>query len=128
MKAQKFTLVFYIVCFFLFALPAILAPHWFATILGYDLNLKGSLMEFVAAYGGLIIGVGSYLIYCLNKDLRGGVIAILIVMGSLFVGRVVGYGIEQEISGIQQFFLIIELITLVLVSSVLYFSSDIKPV
>jgi hypothetical protein len=120
MKVQKTTLIFYIAGFFIFGIPAIVVPEWFSQALGYNLTLKGSLMEFIAAYGGLIIGVGIYLLYCLKTNIKSGLVAVLIVMGSLFLGRIIGYGIEREINQVQLVFLGIEIFTIVLLSSILY--------
>lgn len=124
MNFLKITLTFYAVCFFLFGIPAIVAPEWFSETLGYKLASKGALMEFIAAYGGLIIGIGIYLIYCLKTNVISGLVAVLIVMGSLFLGRVIGYGVESEISNVQVIFLIIELTTISLLSCILYSYSN----
>ena len=124
MKVQKTTLSFYVACFFLFGIPAIVVPEWFSEVLGYKLASKGALMEFIAAYGGLIIGVGIYLLYCLKTNIQSGLVAVLIVMGSLFLGRIIGYGVERELNDIQLVFLVIELITIVLLSSILYAHSS----
>ena len=95
MKVQKTTLTFYTACFFLFGIPALVIPEWFSQTLGYNLAANGALMEFIAAYGGLIIGVGIYLLYCLKTNIKTGLVAVLIVMGSLFIGRIIGYGVER---------------------------------
>ena len=120
MKVQKTTLTFYIVGFFVFGIPAVVVPEWFSQTLGYNLTTKGSLMEFIAAYGGLIIGVGIYLLYCLKTNIKSGLVAVLIVMSSLFLGRIIGYGVEREINQVQLAFLGLELFTIVLLSSILY--------
>lgn len=124
MNVQKTTLSFYVACFFMFGIPALVLPEWFSEVLGYKLTLKGALMEFIAAYGGLILGIGIYLLYCLKTNIKSGLVAVLIIMGSLFLGRIIGYGIEREINNIQWVFLVIELITIALLSSILYAHSS----
>jgi hypothetical protein len=124
MNVQKTTLSFYVACFFMFGIPALVLPEWFSEVLGYKLTLKGALMEFIAAYGGLILGIGIYLLYCLKTNIKSGLVAVLIIMGSLFLGRIIGYGIEREINNIQWAFLVIELITIALLSSILYAHSS----
>lgn len=69
-KIKKYTLQFYVGCFFVFSVPAFLFPDWFSTQLGYDLDGKGALMEFVGVYGGLILGVGIYLIFCNRHEIK----------------------------------------------------------
>ncbi|MBV1920568.1 MAG: hypothetical protein KUG73_07780 [Pseudomonadales bacterium] len=81
-------------------------------------------MEFIAAYGGLIIGVGIYLLYCLKTNVISGLVAVFFVMGSLFTGRIIGYCVEGEINDIQLVFLVIEFITIALLSSLLYVDSS----
>lgn len=124
MEIQKITLIFYVCGFFLFGIPAFVVPEWFSEVLGYKLASKGALMEFIAAYGGLIIGVGIYLLYCLKTNVISGLVAVLFVMGSLFLGRIIGYGVEREINDIQLVFLVIEFITITLLSSLLYVNSN----
>ncbi|ARU58127.1 hypothetical protein OLMES_4110 [Oleiphilus messinensis] len=123
MKIQKYTLIFYVACFFLFSIPAFFFPDWFAFQLGYKFNRQGALMEFMGAYGGLILGIGIYLIYCLKNNIKAGLVCVLAVIASLFMGRAIGYAVEQEINNIQVTFLVIELITMFLISGLLYFGS-----
>ncbi|OUS26451.1 hypothetical protein A9Q99_18115 [Gammaproteobacteria bacterium 45_16_T64] len=120
MKIQRVVLIAYIGCFFAFGAPAIFFPQWFANLLGFTLSAKGALMEFIAAYGGLIIGIGIYLIYCLRNNIRSGLFAVLTIVGSLMIGRIAGYFVEQAVSDVQVFFLTIELMTIILVSSLLF--------
>jgi hypothetical protein len=120
MKIQQNILKFYVACFFVFSAPAFFLPAWFAAQLGYEFEHQGALMEFIAAYGGLIMGIGIYLIYCLKNQIQAGLVCILTVISSLFIGRVIGYAIEQEMNNIQATFLIIELITILLISGLLY--------
>ena len=122
MKIHQYTLNFYVGCFFLFSVPAFFFPEWFALTLGYQLDQRGALMEFVGAYGGLILGVGLYLIYCLKHNVKAGLVCVLTVIASLFGGRLVGYFMEQAINNVQMTFLVIELITIALVSGLLYFN------
>ncbi len=124
MKVQKYTLMFYVACFVGFSIPALIAPEMFASLLGYELARDGALMEFVGAYGGLIAGVGAYLVYCLRHNVKAGLICVLAVIAALFIGRLMGYGLEGEMNTVQGVFLVIELITIALVSYVLYLAKQ----
>ena len=121
MNLERITLIFYIGCFIFFAVPAFFLPEWFAGLLGYEISSKGSKMEFVAAYGGLILGVGFFLFYCLYKNIIIGLFSVLIIVGTLLFGRVVGYIIEGSVNNVQLFFLTIELGTVIFLAYVLYY-------
>ena len=119
MITPKNTLLFYIACFVSFGIPGLLLPTEFAELLGYALDANGSVMEFTGAYGGLILGIAAYLIYCLKHQINAGLIAVLAVIGGLFIGRLYGLAIDEKLNSIQITFLTIEAITIVLISFVL---------
>ena len=102
--------------FIIFSLPAFFAPQQFAEILQFNIDLPGAKMEFVAAYGGLILGVGAFLMICIRENPRLGLLAILCTVGSLMVGRIIGFVLDQDTTWVQNTFLVIELMTVLLVS------------
>lgn len=119
MKLQKQVLSFYTVVFMVFAAPALAAPEWFAHLLKYDISQAGATMEFIAAYGGLLLGIGLFLIYCLKNDVRLGLIAVMLTVGGLFAARVFGIFFDEGINTIQSTFLVLETLTLMLVGVLL---------
>ncbi len=115
MKTETLILNTYAIIFILFALPAFFLPELFAQILHYNIDLPGAKMEFVAAYGGLILGVGVFLIICARENPSLGLIALLSVVGSLFAGRVIGYFLDVDTTSVQNTFLVIEFLTVLLI-------------
>ncbi|WP_250657520.1 DUF4345 family protein [Alkalimarinus coralli] len=111
MKTETLVVKCYAVISVLFALPAFLMPELFAQILKYNIDLPAAKMEFVAAYGGLILGLGVFLMVCAKENVRLGLIAILCIVGTLFVGRVIGYLLDVESTPVQNSFLLIEFLT-----------------
>ena len=116
MSFGKMVVLLYVVAFFGFSVPAFVYPSWFSKELGYDLMAAGSYMEFMGAYGGLIFGVGVFLCYCLVSSITTGLVAILSIVGCLFLGRVVGFAVEEESNIVQNSFLFIEALTIFLVA------------
>ena len=119
MKNETLILNIYAFIFVLFAMPAFFIPEAFAAILQYSIDLPGAKMEFIAAYGGLILGVGIFLMICVREHTRLGLIAILSVIGSLFIGRVIGFLLDHGTSGVQNTFLFIEFLTILLMLKLL---------
>lgn len=114
MKIETLILKIYATIFVIFALPAFFIPQSFAEILQFNIDLPGAKMEFVAAYGGLILGIGVFLMICIRENPRLGLLAILSVIGTLFIGRVMGYFISYETTLVQNIFLVIEFLTVLL--------------
>lgn len=119
MKTETLILRIYAIVFIIFSLPAFFIPQQFAEILQFNIDLPGAKMEFVAAYGGLILGIGLFLMICIRENPRFGLLAILCTVGSLMVGRIIGYVLDQDTTWVQNTFLIIELLTVLLVSTLL---------
>lgn len=119
MKIERITLIFYVICCLVFSIPGLFFSEWFSQILGYDTSLPGSKMEFVAAYGGLIFGIALFLAYCIKVNVLMGLSAVLLIIGSLLVGRVFGYFTESGINNVQIGFLVIESITVAYISVLL---------
>lgn len=108
-------LAFYIACFVVFGVPGLFLPDMFSALLQYEFTTPVGRMEFVAAYGGLILGIGLYLLYCLKTNVKAGLVAVFVIVGSLFLGRLIGYQMNGEINGLQTFFLAIESVTVIVV-------------
>ena len=119
MNVEKMVLTVYVVCFVVFGIPGLFLPDMFSALLQYEFITPVAKMEFVAAYGGLILGIGLYLLYCLKTNVMTGLVAVFIIAGSLFLGRLIGYQISGEINGLQTFFLTIESATVVIVGLIL---------
>ena len=119
MNIEKSILTLYILCFIGFGFPGVLLPDQFAALLQYKFITPAGKTEFVAAYGGLIIGIGLYLIYCLKTNVRGGLVCVAITLASLFVGRVIGLFTGGDFDDIQLTFLTLELVSLLLIGFVL---------
>jgi hypothetical protein len=119
MRIEKSILTLYILCFIGFGLPGIFMPDQFAVLLQYRFSNPAGKTEFVAAYGGLIVGLGFYLIYCLQTNIRAGLMCVVITIASLFAGRLIGFFMGGEIDNVQLTFLTLELFTILLVGTIL---------
>jgi hypothetical protein len=119
MKIEKSVLIFYIFCFFLFGFPGLIFPEKFSALLQYQFTNPIAKTEFMAAYGGLIIGIGIYLLYCLKTHVRSGLVCVFIVAASLLLGRVTGYMTGGGLDQIQGMFMTIEVVSLLIVGTIL---------
>ncbi len=117
MKTDTILVNIYAAAFILFSLPAIFAADHFAHLLRFSLDLPGAKMEFIAAYGGLILGAGVYLALVAKTNPKTGIMAILCIMGMLFLGRLGGYFVDQGTTQVQNAFLVIELLTVLIMLS-----------
>lgn len=117
MKADTLIVQSYAVLFALFSLPAFFATEFFAETLRFSLSQPGAKMEFIAAYGGLILGAGLFLAVIAKEHTRTGLLAILFLAGGLFVGRLEGMVFDTGTTDVQITFLILEFLTLLIVGS-----------
>ncbi|MDX1451920.1 MAG: DUF4345 family protein [Oleiphilaceae bacterium] len=113
----KCLLILYIVSFVFFGLVALVAPDTSANLMNFSFTGPGARMEFMAAYGGLMLGIAGYLFYCLNTSIRSGLVAVITIVGTLLAGRILGVFFDEGITSIQTFFFTIEGLTMVLVGS-----------
>jgi hypothetical protein len=119
MKIEKSVLTFYIFCFFLFGFPGLIYPEKFSALLQYQFTNPIAKTEFMAAYGGLILGIGTYLLYCLKTHVRSGLVCVFIVVASLLLGRVTGYMTGGGLDQIQGMFMTIEVVSVLIVGTIL---------
>lgn len=105
--------------FFGFGLVAFFIAEPFAQQLSYDLSRTGATMEFMAAYGGLMFGIGAFLLLCLKQHTRLGLWAVLLTISGLFVGRLIGFIFDDGTTVLQNCFLVFELTAIVIITAVL---------
>lgn len=117
MKADTLIVQSYALLCTLFSLPAFFATEFFAEVLRFSLSQPGAKMEFIAAYGGLILGAGVFLAFIAKENARIGLLAILFLVGGLFVGRLTGMLFDEGVTEVQVAFLILEFLTLLIVGS-----------
>ncbi len=116
MIMQKFVLGYYAVLFTVFGM---LMPSVVSNLIHYDISLPGATMEFMATYGGLFLGLGGFLFYCLKSNIQTGMFCVLLTMGAMFVSRIVGLGLYGGADYIQYIYLGGELFTVILTGLIL---------
>jgi hypothetical protein len=85
---------------------------------GIDISLPTptAIIDFRATYGGFLLGLGLFFIYCLfNKTfLRVGLIVQAVSLGGFAFGRIVGLALDGTPKTILIYFLIAEIIGCIL--------------
>jgi hypothetical protein len=92
----RVVLVVFGLMFLGFGLAAAAAPLWLATLVDLEPRSPLALTELRAFYGGLEIGLGTYLLACAasGKWQRGGLQALVAVCGGIALGRIFGMAVD----------------------------------
>lgn len=114
MKIRKFVLGYYAVLFIMFGVLGLIAPLMVSGLIHYDISTPGATMEFMATYGGLFLGVGGFMLYCVKSNVQDGLVCVLLTMGAMLVSRVAGFGIYGGADYIQYIYLAGEFFTVIL--------------
>jgi len=121
MKFQKWVLTYYAVLFTLFGITGFLFPEQTSQLIHYEFKNNIAKMEFSSTYGGLFIGIGLFMFYCLKTNIHTGLICVLVTMGTMFITRTFAYLTYNEIDLIQYIYLSGELFTLFLIAYLIAF-------
>ncbi len=119
MRIRKLILGYYAVLFVAFGVLGLVMPSLVSTLIHYDINSPGATMEFMATYGGLFLGVGGFMLYCIKSNVQTGLVCVLFAMGAMLICRVIGFGFHGGADYIQYIYLAGELLTVVLVGFML---------
>jgi len=119
MKIRKLILGYYAVLFVAFGILGLVMPSMVSTLIHYDISSPGATMEFMATYGGLFLGVGGFMFYCIKSNTQTGLVCVLLTMGAMLVSRIIGLGLHSGADYIQYIYLAGELFTVVLVGFML---------
>ena len=119
MKIRKLILGYYAVLFVAFGILGLVMPSMVATLIHYDIRSPGATMEFMATYGGLFLGVGGFMFYCIKSNIQTGLVCVLLTMGAMLISRLIGFGLHGGADYIQYIYLAGELFTVVLVGFML---------
>lgn len=86
-------------------------PRQYAAILEISLPTAMARTDVRATYGGLELGFGVFLMFCLVRRewIRPGLWALALTVGGFATGRLVGFVAEGTISNFMLFFLVLEL-------------------
>jgi len=96
MKLARFVLLFTAVSFIGYGLACLFMPNMVGTLSGLGLQMVSGRTEIHAMYGGLQTGLGLFFLLCgLHREwVRPGIVAIVLIMGGLALGR--SYGISVQ--------------------------------
>ena len=119
MKIRKLILGYYAVLFIAFDILGLAMPSMVSTFIHYDISSPGATMEFMATYGGLFLGIGGFMFYCIKSNLQTGLVCVLLTMGAMLISRIIGMGLHGGADYIQYIYLAGELFTVVLVGFML---------
>jgi len=120
MKTEQFILSFNAVLFILFGVISLISPVLVSSLISFELQTPAASIEFLATYGGLFLGIGLFMPYCIKTNLRLGLVCVLFTMGSMLFSRVSGALIFGGVDLIQSIYIGGELFTALLVSFLLY--------
>ncbi len=119
MKIRKFVLGYYAILFLFFGIAGLVLPDLVTNLIHYNVQSPGAKMEFMATYGGLFIGFGVFMFYCLKSNIEIGLVSVLLTMGAMLLARLVGYFSFGGADVIQYVYLAGELFTVLLVAFLL---------
>jgi|GEM_PF-4193788 len=120
MIKRQIILSFYAVLFILFGTTALLAPTLISNVIHFELKTLSAEMEFIATYGGLFLGLGLFMLYCIQNNTDIGLVCVLLTMGVMLLSRVSGAFIFGGVDLIQAIYISGELFTTLLVIFLLY--------
>jgi len=119
MKVRKFVLGYYAVLFIAFGIFGLVMPPIVSNLIHYDISYPGATMEFMATYGGLFLGLGGFMLYCIKSNIQTGLVCVLLTMGAMLISRLAGFGLYGGADYIQYIYLAGELFTVLLVGFML---------
>jgi len=120
MKAKQVVLSFYSVLFILFGITALVSPTLISSVINFELQTPVANMEFMATYGGLFLGLGLFMLYCIKSNISIGLVCVLLTMGSMLISRIAGAFIFGGVDLIQSIYICGELFTIIFVCALLY--------
>ncbi|MEK7723974.1 MAG: DUF4345 domain-containing protein [Acidobacteriota bacterium] len=115
MKLAKFSLFTTALIFLGIGLFCLFAPIEASTLVDIQLSNATAITDFRANYGGCIIGIGLFYVYCyLSSDyIRLGLILQALSFGGFVVGRLIGIIFDGIPKPLLIYFLIAELIMVI---------------
>jgi len=97
-----------------FGLGFIVAPSYFSGLFtGGTFTTASAAIDVRATYGGLGLGVGIWLLLCLKRNVRLGLLGSLVVLASIVFGRTVGLVADGNPNNFMFVFLVAEVAFLV---------------
>jgi len=124
MKAQKFILGYYGMLFLGFGLAGLTQAEALSHLVHFNIDAPGARMEFISTYGGLFLGFGGFLLYCLKDNIHIGLLSVLFTMGAMLIARVIGFMLYGGADMLQYIYLAGEAFTLVLLGFLLVYSGS----
>lgn len=94
-------------------------PAMMTDPMGFGALAPAAVTDVRATYGGFQIGMGAFLLWCLNPArVRAGLLLVLLTIGAVAICRAVGLAIDGEVTanlqGVLVFELVLAVVTLVL--------------
>lgn len=124
MKFEKIILGYYSILFMVFGLVGFSQPNLIADLVHLSFKSDMGYLDFVAMNGGLFLGVGVFMLYCVKENIKTGLVCVLCTMGFMLVARVYKYTVVGEADLIQYIYLGGELFSVVLMGALLYFGKE----
>ena len=127
MKIGKLVLGYYAFLFIAFGIAGLMITDQVTSLIQYGLNSPVAKMEFMATYGGLFIGLGAFMFYCIKHNVQVGLVSVIFTMGAMLLTRIFGYFSFGEANLVQYIYLAGELFTVLLVGFILVkFNHELK--
>ncbi len=95
----------------LFGLSFIIAPQaLFEFYTGGSLPTASAIIDVRSTYGGFSFGIGLFLLYCANNNVRMGLVAALLALVGIIPSRLFGYIVDGSPNQYMHIFLGLELL------------------
>lgn len=99
----------------IFGLSFIFAPHmFFEMYTGGNLSTSSAAIDVRSTYGGFSLGIGLFLLYCSQNNVRNGLIMSLLALLGIIPSRLLGYTLDGSPTDYMHIFLGLEILLLVL--------------
>ena len=107
--------------FIAFGLWGLIDPIGMVANLGLDISAPSGATAIRAIYGGFLIGLGLFILYCAANDDRRriGLVAILIIVSTILSARIIGAVVDGGELGIQLSYGAIEVFSIIVTASLL---------
>lgn len=94
-----------------FGLGFIFAPvFFFALFTGGHFTTPSAIIDMRATYGGLALGLGSWLVICAKQNVGLGLLGSFVVLAAVIVGRLTGIALDGGANLFMYLFLAAELL------------------
>lgn len=124
MTVNKLVLGYYALLFIAFGFTGLVQPELIADLVHLNFQSELGYLDFVAMYGGLFLGNGVFMLYCLKENIKLGLVNVLCTMGFMLAARSFQYVSTGEVDLVQIIYFSGEAFTVMLICLLLYIDNS----